>query len=464
MSARYCIALSALFTLSACALKSAPATTVSPRPIAQGVPVYRPETADGARPDGPVFQSPAGVMSLADAVALALLHNPDLAAFAWEMRAREARILQAGAPPNPVLGVLAEDIGASAIAAPGAGNQVVQPQTTIQLSQLIELGGKRTERQTLATLDRDLAAWDYETMRIEILTQVTQAFTDVLAAQNMAALMDETVRVFDQTSQAVVARVSAGVASPIEQTRAEVVLAGARIEAGRTRRDLDAARRRLAATWGAAEPTYASVAGDMDRLPLPKVPPLVELAGRIGNSPALARWASEISRRQSALSLERARRTPDVTISAGYRRFTDVDSNAFLVGGSIPLPFFDRNRGAIDEANNRLSKAFEERRAAQARVLTALADAYRSLASAHEEVLALRSTVLPGALEAFEAISEGYRLGRFGYVDVLDAQRTLIAARAQVLRALTNLHQAAADVERLIGMPLDPGANPPSTN
>jgi len=461
MSARYCIALSALFTLSACAIKSAPATTVSPRPLAQGVAVYRPEATDGARPDGPVFQSPAGVMSLGDAVALALLHNPDLAAFAWETRAREARVLQAGTPPNPVLGVLAEDIGASAVAS-GASAQAVQPQTTIQLSQLVELGGKRAARQTLATLDRDIASWDYETARIDVLTQVTQAFTDVLAAQNMAALMDETLRVVDQTQQAVIARVSAGVVSPIEQTRAEVVLAGARIEADRTRRDLDAARRRLASTWGATDATYASVIGDMDQLP--PVPSLVDLAGSIGNSPVLARWASEVSRRQAALDLERARRVPDITVSAGYRRFTDIDSNAFIIGGSIPLPFFDRNRGGIEEANNRLSKAFEERRAAQARVLAALADAYRNLASAHEEVTALRATVLPGSQQAFEAISEGYRVGRFGYVDVLDAQRTLIAARAQYLRALSNFHKAAADVERLIGAPLDPAANPPSTN
>ena len=68
---------------------------------------------------------------------------------------------------------------------------------------------------------------------------------------------------------------------------------------------------------------------------------------------------------------------------------------------------------------------------------------------------ALRTTVLPGARETFAAVSEGYRLGKFGYLDVLDAQRTMIAASGQYLRALSDYHKAVADVERLIGAPLD---------
>ena len=125
-----------------------------------------------------------------------------------------------------------------------------------------------------------------------------------------------------------------------------------------------------------------------------------------------------------------------------------------MVGASIPLPFFDRNRGGIEEARSRLAKVHEERRAAQARVAAALADAYAALASAHDEVTALRSAVLPGSQQTFDAVSEGYRLGRFGYLDVLESQRTLIGAGSQYLRALSDYHKAIANVERLIGAPL----------
>src|SRR3990172_957404 len=138
----------------------APSPRASPRPLGRDLPVYQP--GESGEPEAPALENPVGAIALRDAVALALLHSPDLAAFAWETRAREARVLQAGRLPNPILSVLVEDLGASRIDRPmgiDASSAAVQPQTTIQLSQLVELGGKRAARRELAALDRDLAAW-----------------------------------------------------------------------------------------------------------------------------------------------------------------------------------------------------------------------------------------------------------------------------------------------------------------
>ncbi len=426
-------------------------TMVPPRALGRDVPVYQamptPESAELA------VENPTGPLSLGDAIALALLHNPDLAAYAWETRAREARVLQARGLPNPVVAVLAEDLHASPPSGGGSGAvQVVQPQTTVQLSQLIELGGKRTARRNMAAFDRDLAAWDYEAARMEVFTEVTRAFIDVLAAQEMLALTTQTTQLVGEVQQSVSARVAAGVVSPIEETRAGVALASARVESDRAMRLLDASRARLAAYWGATEATFQSAVGSLDATP--DLPPITALTSRLAENPDLARWAVEISQRQAAIAVERAQRVPDLTLTAGYRRFSDLRSNSLILGGSFTLPLFDRNRGGTEEASSRLAKAVEERRAAEARVSAALTEGYRALSSAYEEVTALRSTILPGARETFEAISEGYQLGRFGYLDVLDVQRTSIAAAGQYLRALSEYHKAVADIERLIGTPL----------
>lgn len=434
---------------------------VPKRPLGRDVLVYQPAPGDPERRAAPAFQSPTGTVALRDALALALLHHPGLAAFAWETRAREARMLQAARPPNPTLTVLAEDIGDSAPTG-STVEQVVQPQTSIQLSQLIELGGKRAARQHLATLNRDLAAWDYEMARIDVLTEVSRTFTDVLAAQEIVALTEETTRLVEQVQQSVGARVVAGVVSPIEETRANVALAAVRVESARARRALEASRTRLALLWGSPTPAFQAVAGDLKSEPAP-LPRVSDLTAQIEQSPELGRWAAELAQREAALAVERSKRVPDVSVVAGYRRFTDVGSNAFVVGASIPLPLFDRNRGGIEEARSRLAKVHEERRAAQTRVAAALADAYAALASAHDEVTALRLAVLPGSQETFAAVSEGYRLGRFGYLEVLDAQRTLIGAGSQYLRALSDYHKAIANVERLIGAPLPGSLNLPAT-
>ncbi|WP_284069864.1 TolC family protein, partial [Escherichia coli] len=87
-------------------------------------------------------------------------------------------------------------------------------------------------------------------------------------------------------------------------------------------------------------------------------------------------------------------------MSAGYRRLTDVDSNALVVGASIPLPFLDRNRAGIQASSERIAAAREVERAAKTRVTTALALLYRDLAAAHDEAAALAASVLPGARSA----------------------------------------------------------------
>lgn len=436
-----------------------PPAAVSKRPLGQDLRVYQPMPGDGERRDTPAVENPTGPLSLSAASALALLQNPALAAFAWETRALEARVLQAGRPPNPTVNFLSEDFGGSRPAG-SVSEPLVQPQTTLQFSQLIELGGKRTARQRLANLNRELSEWDYETARIDVLTEVNRAFTDVLAAQETVALTDDTTRLVTQVHENVGARVAAGVVSPIEETRASVALAGVRAEGARARRALDAARARLALLWGSATPAFASAVGSLKAEP-PPLPAVGALTTLLAQNPHLARWSAELAQREAVVAVERAKGVIDVAVSAGYRRFTQIDSNAIVVGASIPLPVFDRNKAGIEEARNRLAKGHEERRAAEARVGAMLADAYAALASAHDDATSLRTAVLPGAQQTFDAVSEGYRLGRFGFLDVLDAQRTLINTGSQYLRALSDYYKAVATVERLIGAPLPaPGLAP----
>jgi cobalt-zinc-cadmium efflux system outer membrane protein len=98
---------------------------------------------------------PTGDLTLRDALAAALRDSPALAADAAEVRAREAEMLQAGRRPNPELGVELENLAGSG---PFSGLDGLE--TTLALSQAIELGGKRGRRVEAARLDRDVAAWD----------------------------------------------------------------------------------------------------------------------------------------------------------------------------------------------------------------------------------------------------------------------------------------------------------------
>ena len=90
-------------------------------------------------------KDPRGAITLRKAVPLALMHNPELEAFSLERRVREARALQAGLLPNPDLEFMVEDaLGSGGFSGFGGS------QATLQLSQLVELGGKRAARLRVA--------------------------------------------------------------------------------------------------------------------------------------------------------------------------------------------------------------------------------------------------------------------------------------------------------------------------
>lgn len=392
------------------------------------------------------IKEPEGPVSLTDAIALALVNNPELAAFSLEKRAADARIIQSRLIPNPEISAVVENIG-------GAKEVTGGVQTTIQLSQLIELGGKRSARTHVANLSQDLAEKDYEKKRIEVLSEVSRAFIRTLSAQRQLTLAEEMTGLARQVIKAVSERVLAGKVSPVEETKAKVALSSVMVEQERARLELESTRKRLSSMWGSVSPRFETAVEDMEGQIAP-VPPFEQLAPRLTNNPEVILRLAEIAQRKAIIDLERSKAVQDISVNAGYRRFTDYDENSVIFGVTIPLPVFNRNQGGVLESNLLLSRAEEERRGAEVQAATLLAEAFNSLSIAYVEVTTLKKNVLPGAQSAYDATMEGYRMGKFGYLDILDAQRTLFDVRLQYARALTDYHIAVADVEQLIGEPV----------
>lgn len=424
------------------------------RPLGRDIPTYRPPSSPGEEPARDLsLEEPTGIITLREALAQALLKSPELAAFGWEVRSAEARILQAGAIPNPELEAAIEEFGGS-----GARRGFSGSEATLQLSQLIELGGKREKRTRVAELERDLAGWEYETKRLDVLTQTAQAFVEVVAAQRNLALAENILDLSQRFAEAVSERVKAGQVSPLEQARAEVVASTSRMDLERAQKELARAREQLAAAWGSTSSSFSRAEGGFEEIA--DLPPRDELLERSAQNPDFARWTTEMALRRAAIDLEKARTVPDVTIGAGVRRYAETDDDAFLVGLSIPIPVFGLNPGGVREATSALAQARENRRASEVAVRTALGRTYLALSAAHREILALRGEVLPAANEAFDAARQGYREGKFNFLQVIDAQRTLFEARGRYVDALTEYHKLKATLERLIGGPLVPAQSP----
>ncbi len=461
-------------------------------------------------------------LTLSEALARALERSPRLTAFAWDIRAADARILQAGLRPNPELSVDIEDVrwtsGPSsqrntsvfsgtlergAITVPqgqgknplelpvlktnpvlgwetereqGAHSGLAESEITVSLAYVIELGAKRTKRVAVAERDKDTLLWDYEAARADVLTEAATAFLGALVAQQRLVLEEDLVELAEEAASVAARRVKAGAASPLESNRADVALATTRVARDQAKRDRTAAYARLASMWGSNAVGFDCVSGTMAAVE--EVPPLDVLNEELTENPDIARWAAELARRETAFQSERAKRIPNLTVQLGFRSTGLVDrlvrqsgfdtaggfgfsqsevdfesdrDNRLILGFSLPLPIFDRNQGNIAAAEHMVAKASNERRGAEAIAWALLADAREAAAAAVDEIEVLTAEVVPKAEETFEKTQRGYEQGKFSYLDVLDAQRTLFDVRTGQLNARARYNAALIEVERLTG-------------
>lgn len=388
-----------------------------------------------------------GALTMRGAMYRAVEYSPVLRALGDEIGARKGEAFQAGLRPNPQLGVEVENFGGS-----GDYSGFDSAETTISLSQVIELGGKRMKRLRLAEADIDLAAWDYEAARLATASQTLQAFIDVLASQKRLAIHREFAASTSRFADTVSERVEAGKVSPVEKNRAIVQQANASIAVDEEEAALDVARRKLALFWGARSPDFGQAVGQLAATN--HLPPPERFEAYLDRNPAIARWADEVSRRHAALELERAKRIPDLTVGAGVRHYEDTDDTAAVASISIGLPFFDRNSGNIDAASARVSKSIYEQQAASIEIRTRFVEAYGSLRAAEAKLRALQDKVLPAARSAYEATAGGYREGKFDLLNVLDAQRDYLQTQRDVVNTQAEFHKAKAVIEGLIGRDL----------
>lgn len=409
------------------------------------------QSAEGPAPyedtrSQPPAVEPAGPLTLEAALAFALQANPDLAVARREVDAAAATRLQAQVFRNPEFSLGMEDVR--------QGTR----QTTVQIGQPLELGGKRGARIEAAERSRDVAEAELASRLAAVRATVIRGFYEVLAAQERERLAQGSLELARRALDAAARRVTAGKVSPVEETRARVAESGARVELTQASAELANARKRLSAAWGNPSPRFTQALGQLDAVPL--LPAFDDLLRQVEAAPEWVRARQEVERREAIARLERTRRIPDVTISAGVQRREELRDNVALVGVSIPIPVFDRNQGNVLEALRRADKARDEQTAVGVRLRSELAQAQERFNAARQEVDYIRKDILPGAQSALDAATKGFELGKFTFLDVLDAQRTLFQARGQYVRALADVQRAVADIEAILGPLAQPTVSP----
>ena len=423
---------------------TAPATDPKPeaRSLGRDLTVFQTSAEDR-----PTKVEPTGSLSLQQGLALALLHNPQLEAYAWHLRAREAAILQSHLRPNPVLGLKVENFGGR-----DALRDFDGAVSTLRISQAIELGDKRIKRTRLAQREHALSAWDYEAQRLQVIAQTGQRYIAVLAAQRNVELAEQSLQLTEGLYTIIEDRTNQGVTPTAERDKARVQVTARQIDLEERRRQLATLRQELAAMWDANDTGFQAI--DTDFIAVAEPPAYASLLDKIYQNPDLARWSMEIAARQAAVALADSRAVPNVTIGAGVRRFNTTDNNALVFELGLPLPLINRNQGARQQARYDLQRSEALHRHAEATARTTLHRLFQELKAQAFAATRLRDQSLPAARAAYSAAKKGFTEGMTDYLHVLDAERTLIDTQYDHVAALAGYHQTHIDLESFLGTSL----------
>jgi len=383
-------------------------------------------------------------LSIEDAVNIAIQNSPLIQAKEHKVEAAKGKIKQATLIPNPVVNLVAEEVPTHEIG-------LNESQNMVSLSQKLELGGKRRLRTDVAKKQKNIFDLDTQTTIWNIRAMTKKAFFDLLTAQDELNLAKKNFEIAMSLKNLSNKRFEAGDTSKLTVLKAKVELSNAKTNVVEAQRKMFNATKRLQTTMGTVGTPLQKLVPipvtDVQLLELEKLEGLL-----LRNYPALQAQKSTVNLSLLRVKEAKRKRIPDINFSVGYKRLSATDDDTIQAGISLPLPFFNRNQGNIIEAKELSHKAKDDETTVRNELLLQLSNAFSMYASTRELVRSFLDTIVPMAEESLDIARKGYKHGEYDFLEVLDAQRTLVITNVSYLKTLNDLFTSMTEIERLVGI------------
>lgn len=388
--------------------------------------------------------STAKTLSLAQVFSRVLLNNPELAGFSYQQRVADARILQAGLRPNPELSLDVENM-----AGDNAYSGTDSAESTLAISQVMEMGSKRQHRLAVARIGSEVLQREYELATLEVLAKSASLFLDVAQAQQQFALVQQAADWSKNAEAAAQMRFKAGSASRAELSQARIESLRAQLLINDAQNNLQRSKTALAAQWAAEQADFSGVQADIFRLST--VPGFHELRARLDQSPQMSRYLTLSRLRQAELDLVTAQKRQDITLGLGLRRFEATGEQALTFQFSMPLGTSNRNQGEIAAARAELERVDNDKTVSRLFLFNDLHRLYQQLQQARFAMDLLKQQALPEAEQALTQTEQGYRNGRFSYLQLIETRRQRLTIESDAINAAVEFHRTLLSLEQLTG-------------
>ena len=376
-------------------------------------------------PEVPAEERPA--LTLQDLEGMALANNPTLAQANAQLQGEQGAAYQAGLPFNPVIGYTSEQIGVNGTAGETQGAFV---------SQEIVTGGKLRLSRAKWAQRAQIAATISQAQQQRVLNDVRTQFYRTVAAQRVAEIHRRLVANGEDNLQTHREMFNLGQTTASAVLQAEVELRRDQLKLKDAENDLQQAWRRLAALAGVPQlaPTTLENILATTQEPLDYELALGQL---LSSSPELVAAWQKIRHDEIQLEREQVQPIPNVLVDARVgRNFEAGGQTTAGVNVGLPIPFFDRNKGTIRQAQADLNRAHADARRLELELQTRLAAEYRTYLSAWQRVEEYQATMLPKAEEAAELLRLSYKDRRATWVEVLTADRMHMTLETEFVDSL----------------------------
>jgi cobalt-zinc-cadmium efflux system outer membrane protein len=387
-------------------------------------------------------------LSLDEARRLALARNWDLLAAKSGVDAATAQLLVAKEFPNPTFSYSTAKIGSREGVTPlGNGLWNRSYDTIFAVNQLIEVGGKRHDRQASARAGVTKArATFYDAHRL--LDQgVEKAFLAALLAGEKARILSESSGMLRHEAEIAQARWKAGDLSASEETQIENTADVFELQAQSAGAAAVQARIAVEILLGVAQPKGNWTPTDTLAQMAVTAPPWNESETHAARPDVLAAEA-DLSQSQFELRLQKARRIPDPTLSLLVEHNPPGGGppvDTFGLGVSLPLPLWNFNRGEIKTAEATVDRSALAFAKAKAQAASDIANAQAAYHEASERLHRYQNQILPRSRKVRESIAYAYEKGGATLLDLLEAERADNDARLATAQATSDAASAVAD-------------------
>jgi heavy metal efflux system protein len=395
-------------------------------------------------------QSGEEPLSLSEAVALGMKNNPEIKCAAAMVDAARGRFWSAIAPSSPELSATSEYIPAGK----GPGGYGEQ---SFGITQSIDFPTKYWLRGSKGAVESRIAREEYDAAKFSLAGKIKVAYFNALAMQAQRAIAEDNSAIAEDFVKKSAVRHAVGEGTGLEQLTAKVqhseAVNGCENYDNRLKSALGELRFVLG--FGGAETKSFKLVDSMEFRPLTaSFDSLLTIA--VERNPALkiSRLRLEAAAAENALACQSL--LPDFSVSL-YRQRVRDDAEKYYgisIGATIPLWGMLDHQGKIREAKANAGAARSDLKNSENELYFRTLTAYNQCLIEQKRVDRFHTELLPQAKEIYRIAAKSYEAGEIGYIEFLQAQKTLIEARSGYVEALLTYNLSLVSIEDAVGMTL----------